>query len=151
MGDLTNTLDVLRSMSVPSAASLMDSIKRMRPIVTLACNPGTVENEYKVKKSITLEQRNSLLYQLQRFIQVSLSAYETLAFCGDYGIAPTLLDVGESYQIIMEIVTPWKVIWENMHNTMMYECLPHPKYGFPVKIDLTDLEEPESGGAFVWL
>ena len=129
-------IDVLCSMPVQSAASLLDSIRRMQPIVALACNPGTVEDEYRVKKSITLEQRNSLRYQLERFIQVSRSAYETLAYCGDYGIAPTLLDVGESYKAIMGIAMPWKVIWEDMYNTMMRECLPHLVYGFPVNPNL---------------
>ena len=145
MGDLTNTLDALRSMPVSSAASLLDSIARMQPIMILACNPGCVKNEYEVRKSITLEEMESLQYELQRFLQVSLFAPLALSFCGaddGFAIAPVLVEVGEAYQIIIGIAEPWRVVWENMYNTMMCECLPHPVYGFPVKTDLTDLITP---------
>ena len=134
-----NDLTELDSMSVLSADRLIDSIARMLVILITVCNSVCVKNEHEVKGSITLEAKNTLESEFRRFIEVAVYARAILGYGACYALAPVLLEVGESYKAIMGIAEPWRVVWENVYNTMMCECLPHPVYGFPVKINL---EEP---------
>ena len=149
---LQKTLDRYRAnVGKTSKASLLDSVRRMKPVLIMVCNPHMVKTEYEKRKSISLEEKIELEQQLQRFLQNTVGPLATFGMGIEHMSIEQMIDmigedyipileseVGEAYKRILEIATPWKSVWgnSNVYKLMMLGCSPHPIYGYPVKLGL---------------
>ncbi len=144
---LQKALDRYRAnVGKTSKASLLDSVRRMNPVLIIVCNSHMVKTEYEKRKSISLEEKIELEQQFQRFLQNTVGPLATFGtsleqmidMMGECYIPILESEVGEAYKRILEIATPWKSVWgnSNVYKLMMLECSPHPIYGYPVKLGL---------------
>ncbi len=114
-----------------SRASLEESVHRMCYVLIIACNKGAIESEHKVHKSISDQERYEIESSFQHFLQHQKAMSEML----EYGVPISMLenDFGGIYKRILEIAAPWRIIWNNIFNVSMIDCVQHPTYGYPVK------------------
>ena len=112
-------------------ASLEDSVDRMCLVLIIACKKGTIESEHKTHKSISEQERFEIEASFQYFLQHRKAMSEMLK----HGVPISMLenDFGQLYKRILEIATPWRIIWESIFNVTMIDCAPHSIHGYPVK------------------
>ncbi len=110
----------------------LNSLSRINCIMLIALNAKCLQTELE-RGTISRPEKLDLDHIKRMLAEYGTSITLTLSN-GDQDLLVGFIEreVGEAYQRMMTLIQPWRVIWDNIHNTMFVSASPHPIYGFPV-------------------